>query len=252
MRKTPTALLPATWKVPEKFRERLGESVGRQRLMQHEGHLLLVTHKPPEPDDDERQGRLFWRQPDGTWSSSDLGGGAATINKHLEAFADRIEALEQQEHQAGRGEEYFSILETLAPLHRAIRNLYSVLQEARQSVPDDRDLINLRDQAYELDRRSELLHTVTKNGLDYAVARRAEEQAVAANNMAAAAHRLNILAAFFFPLATLSSIFGMSILDNWKSGLPPVSFMLVIAVGLATGFVLHAWVIHRSDGPRKA
>lgn len=245
MRKSKAPLLPATWEVPAEFRERLGETVGRQRLMSSEGHLLLVTHKPPKPDEDERQPRLFWRQPDGTWASSD-GGGPGAIAKHLGEFSEMLESFENLEHDAARADEYFAILEGLAPLHRAIRNLYAVLQEARQSIPDDRDLINFRDQAYELDRRSELLHSVTKNGLDFAVALRAEEQSAAANDMASAAHRLNILAAFFFPLATLSSIFGMTMLDQWKSGeLPPMSFLLVIGVGVFMGFGLHSWVIQR-------
>lgn len=34
--------IPPTWKVPDLFRSRLGESAGRQRAMASEGHLLIV------------------------------------------------------------------------------------------------------------------------------------------------------------------------------------------------------------------
>ena len=236
------ALLPANWQVPQVFRDRLGAQAGRQRLMAAEDHLLLVTHKPPKPDDEDREARFFWRQPDGVWSSSDLGGGPGAISKHLDGYAAVIDQCEDMEHSADGADDYFATLDTLSPVHRAVRNLHGVLQEARQQAPQDRELINLRDRSYELERRAELLYGGAKNSLDFLVARRAEEQAKTANQMALSAHRLNILAAFFFPLATLSSIFGMSILDGWKTGAPPTTFVAVIVVGLAMGFGLHAWV----------
>jgi hypothetical protein len=52
-------------------------------------------------------------------------------------------------------------------VHRTTRHLHATLQEARESAPDDRDLINLRDQAGELERAVELLHGDAKNGLDF-------------------------------------------------------------------------------------
>ncbi len=76
--------LPEVWQTPQRFRERLGEGVGRQRAMFEEAHLLLVLHRPPKPEDDERTGRYFWRQPDGTWSSDELGGGPNALKKHLD------------------------------------------------------------------------------------------------------------------------------------------------------------------------
>jgi len=54
--------------VPDVFRRRLGEQSGRQRAMQHDGHLLLVLHAPPSPDSAERHGHVFWRDADGKWT----------------------------------------------------------------------------------------------------------------------------------------------------------------------------------------
>jgi hypothetical protein len=56
---------------------------------------------------------------------------------------------------------------------------------------------------------ADLLASGTKNALDFYVARRAEEQARTSERMAAAAHRLNILAAFFFPIITLTAILSV-------------------------------------------
>jgi hypothetical protein len=48
------SLLPDEWNVPAIFRARLGEMVGRKRLMLAQGHLLLVLHAAPVNDDHER------------------------------------------------------------------------------------------------------------------------------------------------------------------------------------------------------
>ena len=66
------SVLPPLWKVPQEFRNRLGEQAGRQRVMFCDGHLLLVLHRPPKEDEVQRKGRFFWRSPDGTWTSSEL------------------------------------------------------------------------------------------------------------------------------------------------------------------------------------
>ena len=45
----PTAVVPPVWEIPQVIRARLGDQVGRQRAMFHEGHLLLVLHAPAAP-----------------------------------------------------------------------------------------------------------------------------------------------------------------------------------------------------------
>src|SRR5687767_3212914 len=121
------SLIPATWEVPAEFKARMGEKVGRQRAMQAEGQLLLVLHAPPKPDDSQRRGRLFWRKPDGSWLSNDLGGGPAAIGKHLAEFEDVIERYDRQEDDATGVAQLFTILEGMSPIHRTARNLHATL-----------------------------------------------------------------------------------------------------------------------------
>lgn len=236
------SLLPPGWEVPEVFRRRLGSTVGRQRTMFADGHLLLVVHQPPGPEEDERQPRFFWRRPDGTWTSSDLGSGPQALAKHLDQFAEIVHQCDEIEDRATTVDQYHQSLEALAPVARSARNLHQVLQEARELCPDDRDLINVRDRAYEIERTAELVYTQTKNSLDFAVAKRAEEQARASHRMAISAHRLNMLAAFFFPLATLSGILGVNLRHGWEDAAPPLPFLLMVAGGVFAGFILMLFV----------
>lgn len=237
------SILPAMWEVPQIFRDRLGETVGRQRAMLADGHLLLVLHAIPKVDQPDREGCFFWRKPDGTWSSTESGNGLAALEKHLETYDDAVEQLEEGEVNAKSSQEYFTLLESLAPIHRSACNLHQVLQEARKMVPDERQLINLRDRAYDLQRNAELLYQGLQNALTFAVARRAEEQAMASEKMSKAAHKLNMLAAFFFPLVTLSAIFGTNMVHGMESEkLWPWPFVGLIAVGLVWGIILRAWI----------
>lgn len=234
--------LPSTWNVPTTFRERLGDSVGKQRLMQADGHLLLVLHGPPKADQVERVGRYFWREPNGTWHGYEPGGRSVSLAGHLADFQQMAEKLDRQEDAATSAREYFELMSLVGPLHRTARNLHAVLQQAREAVPDDRSLINHRDQAYELERAFELLHTDAKNGLDFAIARQGEAQATASHRMARSAHRLNMLAAFFFPLATLSAVLGVNLQHGGEQLPGPMPFYTMVGAGLAAGLVLMIYV----------
>ncbi|HUE74269.1 MAG TPA: hypothetical protein VMP01_25535 [Pirellulaceae bacterium] len=236
-------LIPATWDVPAEFKSRLGEKVGRQRAMQAEGQLLLVLHAPPKAEDPHRRGRLFWRKADGSWLSNELGGGPAALAKHLAEFEDVIERYDRQEDDAVRVEELFAILEAMSPVHRAARNLHATLQDARQMIAGDRDLINFRDRAYEIERSAELLVGEVKNALEFAVAKRSEEQAAASHQMAIQSHRLNMLAAFFFPIATLMAIFGSELHHGLEQYVKdPFLFYIVLGAGLLLGVVLAGYL----------
>ena len=241
------SLLPAAWKVPDVFRERLGDSPGRQRAMVHEGELLVVLHEPPTPDQEERQGRFFWRKPDGTWASTTAAPGHTALDKHLEEYDGLLDQLDEEEDTAQSADDYFELMRQLNPLVRAIRNLHAVLQQAREKIPGDKRIINYRDQAYTLERRAELLTSDAKNALDYAIARRAEEQAASSRQMAVASHRLNLLAAFFLPIATLTAIFGMN-LRHGLEGQTSVSlapFAAVLGTGLLAGILLMSFITRR-------
>ena len=249
-------LIPHDWQVPSTFAQRLGDSAGRQRAMSAEGHLLLVLHEPPKVGSAERVGRLFWRDPEGHWRSKPLGDGPHALKRHVTEFAERVDELEKQWHAAGSAQDYYLLLRTISPLHRTARHLHVVLQEARELIPEDRDLINLRDQVGEIERALELLHGDAKNGLDFTVAHQAEQQSQRSYEMAVAAHRLNLLAATFFPLATLSTIFaavfGMMLAHEKDHGMDGISspalFWVLMSVGLAGGLLL-GQLIARKPAP---
>ena len=234
--------IPADWQVPPELSERLGAKVGRQRALQSDGHLMLALHAPPKPDEHERRGRYFWRKPDGTWADSSRGTGLNSLQKHLNEYADILEEYDDQEERAVSAEDHFAILEGLAPIHRAAQHLHQVLQEARQLCPQDRSILDFRDRAYEIERTAGLLYNGAKSALDFTVAKRAEEEARSSHRMAVAAHRLNILAAFFFPIATLGAAFGMNLEHRFEKAWVPYPFVAVIVVGLILGVVLKSFV----------
>lgn len=241
-------LLPAGWGVPQVFRDRLGEDVGRQRLMQADGHLLLVLHAPPRPGEPYRRGRLFWRNADGLWKPQSLTHSEHAIGELITEYEAILDELQEQDEAAEVAEDYFAVLTGIAPLVRAAHNLHGVLQEARQAVNEDRKLILLRDRAYGLTRRVELLQQDAKNTVDFVIARQAEQQADAASHQAKAAHRLNVLAAFFFPLATLSALFGMELRHGFESidaASAPLPMLVLIGAGLLLGAILAAFIARK-------
>ena len=184
------------------------------------------------------------------------------MNKHLDEYEDHIDRLDREEEQAKTAGDYFSVLQQLTPIHRAVRNQHQVLEEARKLCPDYREIIDARDRAYAIQRTAELLFDGTKNALDFTVAKRAEDQSQASERMLVAAHRLNILAALFFPILTLTAILGVdfktlaSILGLDESffdgtGYYPAVFLGLVVVGLAMGTVLTSFVTRSSDRPAR-
>ena len=233
------SLLPEAWQVPAVFRRRLGATVGRQRAMESEGHLLLVLHAPPDPEEATREPRIYWCTPQGNWRSSHYGDGDAALERHLGDFAATLAAIDEQLERARHAKEYFAVLRRLVPLHRTIRNQHAALQQAREKLSDVRGIISFRDRSGDLEREAELLHADARNGMDFTVAREAEEQSRRASDTNRVAHRLNVLAAMFLPLATLSSVMGM---DNYPPPLAdwvqPHVFWGVVAAGVGLGILL--------------
>lgn len=230
------SLLPSQWSVPDAIRNRLGREPGPQRSMLEEGHLLIILHQLPRPDEHQRKGALFWRSPLGEWKTNLHGSGIEALKEHLKAYDNRLMNLELAETQAKSAEDYHTVLEKLAPVLRSSRGLHRALQQAREMVKNERELINLRDQAAAIERNAELLLQDAQFGLNFTVARQAEAQAAIARQMAATSHRLNLLAALFLPLTALASIFGMEI----HSRLPdtPTNFWIICGAGLLTGLVV--------------
>lgn len=237
--------LPSIWDLPEEIKNRFGQkSAGRQRAMLAQGHLLLVLHKAPKPEQQDRESVFFWRKPDGEWEYSEKGAGLFSLRKHIEEFSVAAEKFNKEYKQAQTAEDYFQILEDMTPLHHTAKNLHATLQAAREGIPEDQDIIDLRDWAYNLERTLDLLYMNTKNALDFSIARKAEEQARSGQQSVQTAHRLNILAAIFFPLTAIASVFGM----NLRSGLentPTLLFWLIFLAGVMLGFFTRQWVLKK-------
>lgn len=232
-------LIPRTWDLPAALHDRLGDTIGRQRCMHHQGHLLLALHEVPKPGDPARQGRLVWRRSDGGWDASHGGSGVQGLVRHLDDYAKAVDGLEERLASATSAAAIHAVVQESAPLARTTRNLHRVLQEARDAVPGERELILARDRAYELERAAELLHHDAGAALQYAVARQVEEQTRSAYRLAEAGHRLNLLAAIALPLMALSSVFGM----NLPSGLEALGmplFWSIVGGALAIGAMVYA------------
>lgn len=236
--------LPSLWKLPDQIERRLGQKrSGKQRAMLADGHLLLVLHKSPKHGKRERDGVFFWRKPDGKWESSVKGEGLFALRRHVEEYCLAEERYSEEFEQAESAEDYFRILQEVAPLHHASMSLHATLQAAREGIPEDYDIIDLRDQSYDLERTLSLLYADTKNALDYHIAKKSEEQAQISMESVKTESRLNILAAIFFPLTAIASVFGM----NLRSGLEGRSiwlFWIVFLVGIILGFITREWAVN--------
>ena len=98
----------------------------------------------------------------------------------------------------------------------------------------------------------ELLHADAKNGLDYTVAHETKQQTQRTYEMAVSAHRLNLLAAIFFPIATLSSLFGMNFQSGLESYPGPWLFWGTLGVGFVAGLLLTLIIARRPKPPANA
>jgi Mg2+ and Co2+ transporter CorA len=232
-----TSFVPKTWQLPEAIRKRLGNSVGRQRLMNEEGNLLLILHQVPKSEDDEiRNAVLFWRNTAGEWKSHPTSGGLAGLDAHLASYRTAIHQLDEDVEAAKTPRQYFEVMRRMHPVQRSTRNMAEVLQAARQALPDESRMINMRDQAVDLERGIELIAADAKAGMEFTMAESANQQALSAMAATQEARRLNRLAAFFFPLATLVAVFGMNA-PNDVLRFP--SFSTVVLSGIGLGLIVY-------------
>jgi hypothetical protein len=236
------ARLPSSWQLPEPIKNRFGQKgAGKQRAMTAEDHLLLVLHKSPRPDHAIGDTVFFWRNPEGEWKYSSKGQGLKMLFTHLEEYDLAQNKLLKNYHECQNSEDYFQLLEKILPLQIATKNLHLTLQSAREMIVEDKDLIDLRDWACEIERDLELLYINAKNALDFQMAKKAEEQAELSLKSVKAGDRLNLLAAIFFPLTAIASVFGM----NLPSGLENASillFWIVFIIGLGLGLMIRSWI----------
>ncbi|MGF1572411.1 MAG: hypothetical protein ACFCU1_05000 [Sumerlaeia bacterium] len=232
-------VIPTNWLLPKEISNRLGDTAGRQRMMYHDGHLLLILHKVPEKDKNDRVPILFYRTPQNEWKGS-AGSGISALHRFLMDYDEVLQQLDETVNAATTAREYFDVLGALTPIQRAARNLHETLQEARETIKDEKALIVQRDHAYEIRRTAELLHEEATHGLEYEVARRAEEEAEQSKAQTQAAHQLNLLAATFFPITAVASVLGA----NMRMGLEPIDspivFWLIMGGALWVGLQIRS------------
>ncbi len=238
-----TSPIPANWSVPPIFRARMGTTPGAQRSMFADGHLLVVLHDIPDPEfPQRREAKLFWRDAGGKWSAlaGPTTGDPASLRLHVESYLALAERLEAISDDAAEADDWFAIVYAAAPVLRAAKNMHRALQQAREFVGNDVDIIGLRDQAGDAERAMELIVDHAREGLAYATAKKAEAQVVAAHEATRAAHRLNLIAATFLPVTAVATVFGM----NMTSGLEHAGgvwlFWAVLAAAVLLGVVIRA------------
>lgn len=199
------------------------------------GHLLLVLHALPQPGQQERVARIYWRNPNGEWrATGSKGNGLNALKDQLEQYRKRVAELDDEIDTATTAQQLYQILRHTTPIARAARSQHRALQEAREGI-DNRDLIVLRDAAGDIERSVELLAGDAKNALDYVEAKEAEAQTQLARKATDAQHRLNLIAALFLPITAVGAVLGV----NLRSGLEassPLLYWGVVAIAFATGF----------------
>lgn len=236
---------PRIWDIPLELRRRLSARVGRQRSISVDDHVVMVLHRPPRSGSARAAGVYFWRSPNAEWFHSEQGSGFAALEGLVEAYEDRVADLEHRNEAAESTKGWFGILDELGPLVRAARNLHETLNQARDQTSDfelKSQLQPLCDQASEIVRAAELLQMDVQNSIQYSMARQAELQAGFSRVQSVASHRLNILAAVFLPLATISSVFGMNLtsgIEHW----PPLLFWFVMFCGMGLGTLIGVFVM---------
>jgi hypothetical protein len=243
-------VIPESWQVPIKFRQRVGAHAGRQRAMIDNGHLLLILHELPGAKEMERSARLFWRSPDGTWKASGgrEGGGLPVLKRHLESFQTAIQQFDDAVDQAVtkgalQPEPFFEVITRATPVQRTTRNMHKALQQAREGI-EDKDIITLRDLAGDLERAIDNVVADADNGLAFSAAKNAAAQAQQATRGANAQHRLNLLAALFFPVTAIGTIFGTQ-MNTGLEGAGPWLFWAIVAGAFGVGFLVRSSVSAR-------
>jgi Mg2+ and Co2+ transporter CorA len=239
-----TKIVPDTWELPAKLRNRVGGGVGRQRMLAENGHALLLLHACPRERERERRGAAFWRLPDGEWRCAPGKDGFRTLCQHVEAFATELEKLDARVEAAHKASDFFAILRHARPVHRCARNMHAAITLLRDAQPDDADVLALRNRAYEIERWAETITGDAENGMEFTVAQHTEEQATMSERILEETHRLNMLAATFMPITALGAILGMNVTSGLEA-LPAAVFWLIVVAAALTGFFVRGQVRKR-------
>ncbi|MFC5049995.1 hypothetical protein ACFPK9_05155 [Rubritalea spongiae] len=235
---TRKSIIPKSWNVSPTIRHRVGEDVGRQRLIEEDGQILVILHQVPNVEEKSlREAALFWCDEAGDWKSLPSSGGKSElktlVNDYQRKFAELDQLLESAEDPAV----IHDVIDNATPVLRAGRHATQVLSELRKALRDDLDILATRDLAVNMERNGDLLLQDAKSSLEYLIAKNAAAQAKDAQKAAKEAQKLNRLAAFFFPLMTLAAILGMNAPSTMLGN---GNIWLVVVVGLALGGIVRA------------
>lgn len=231
--------IPNQWNVPQRIRARMGEGAGKQRAMIEEGHLLLVLHEVPKAGVADRVARLFWRDPSGAWKTQGQGAGVGALREHLSSFEQAVDRLEDRLRTAERAREWFDVLREATPLQRTAHHLAHALQTAREGI-DDREVLNLRDRAVELERAIDLVTLEARDAIDFTTAQKAEAQAAVSLELAREGHKLNVITAVFLPITALASVFSMTLRSGLETWGEPWVFWGIVAGGVALALFMRS------------
>lgn len=234
------------WSLPPEIESRLGsESYGPQRAIHEADHLLIVLHRPPCSDDDfNRERVLFLLTPDGKLQCNGKSDGEAKMKRLLADYRKLWEDLDRKYSLGLGAANLFELIESVTPLKRSSANMARALQSARESSQDNRFLIGMRDKSHDIARAFEILLSDLKTALDFRVAKNAEEQSTKTDEMAAAQHRLNLLAAFTFPVMAVATLLGMNLKHGFEKQHPAI-FWSVLAAGALIGFFVRSWILKK-------
>jgi Mg2+ and Co2+ transporter CorA len=216
-------------------------------MMAHDGHILLVLHEVPQFSDSTRKGLLFWRRPNGEWQCNLDGEGLEELKGLVQRYARRVDELEEAYDKSNGVRSLFLVLRGIAPMIRATKHVHEVLQGARENVREDRDIINLRDVAGEVERAAELLNLEARTALDFDIAEHAEAQAQVNARLAVLGQRLNVLAGIFLPMTALASVFGMNLLSGLETVASPFLFWAVLVIGSVLGVAVWMGVQEKTE-----
>jgi len=246
---------PKIWDLPFEIRRQLSGRGGRQRAIAADNHLMVVLYCVPEPESNRGETVYFWRNRDHEWHYSERGGGFSALEKVVQQYEDRVAKLDDALSTAEDSRARFQVLDEITPVLRSVRNLSDTLHKAwelsehqratenvgnkaklKEDEPQQPPLQMVWEHANEITRAAEILKSDAESAIQFAHARQQELQSHYVRQQSQAAHRLNILAATFLPVATISSVFGM----NLASGLENthVLFWLVLVAAVAVG----AWI----------
>lgn len=231
-------LLPADWEMPPAVRARLGRTVGRQRVIAEADHVLVIVHRVPSAEETERRGCIAWRDPSGRWRAIEAVEGRVALRQVLDEYRATLASIDEALEAGPDIEACFRILERLSPIGRAARHVHGTLQEAREACPHDKAILDLRDQAYAVERRAELLSGDARFALERALARSSHEHTIESRRTADAGDRLNRLVALFLPAGTAAALLGMNVQSGLEDLTPPWPFVWVVLVCLVVGVML--------------